>query len=100
MSSEIQIVFVPSYRYSKKIFKLVSKNHLLQEKIENTLYKLAENPFDISLKTHKVESKICGFAFSSRVTGDLCIIWNFEDGNINIIDLLDIGGHSGSNSVY
>jgi len=39
-------------------------------------------------------------AFSSKVTGDLRIIWNFNEDQIQVIDLLDIGGHSGNGKVY
>jgi mRNA-degrading endonuclease YafQ of YafQ-DinJ toxin-antitoxin module len=38
--------------------------------------------------------------YSSSISGDLRIIWEFSENEINIIDLLDIGGHSGSKSVY
>ena len=48
--------------------------------------------------------------FSSSVTGDIRIIWRYLDENIKsktieileiqVLELLDIGGHSGGKSVY
>lgn len=62
--------------------------------------KLAENPNNPSLKSHKVDTPKFGKAYSSRVTGDLRIIWEYSKGGFQILDLLDIGGHSGKGGVY
>ena len=78
-------------RYKKKDKKIV-------EKIEKTLLELGNNPFKRSLGTHKVKTKDSGIAYSTRVTGDLRVIWKFEKGKIILI--LAIGGHSGKHSVY
>lgn len=53
-----------------------------------------------SLKSHMVNSSRHGKRWSSRVTGDLRIIWDFNKDKINILDILDLGGHSGKNKVY
>jgi len=39
-------------------------------------------------------------AYSSRLTNDLRIIWNFENGKTKVLDVFDIGGHSGKSKVY
>lgn len=51
----------------KKARKLVKNNSILQEKIGICLIKLKNNPFGISLKTHKVRSKLFGIKYSSSV---------------------------------
>ena len=38
--------------------------------------------------------------YSSAVTGDLRILWQFHPTEADTIELLDIGGHSGSKKVY
>ncbi len=61
---------------------------------------LEKNPFELKLKTHKVQSKVVYKAWSSRISGDLRVIWDFNQDKIGVINLLDIGGHSGKNKVY
>jgi mRNA-degrading endonuclease YafQ of YafQ-DinJ toxin-antitoxin module len=87
---------------TKKAKKLVKKNPKLQSIIAKTLIKMKNNPFDLSLKTHKVNSKSFGFKYSSSITGDLRFIWDFDETTleIKIIEIFDIGGHSGNSSVY
>jgi len=72
----------------------------LEEKIEKVFDKMIADPLEISLKTHKVRSKFGFESFSTRINSDLRIIWDFGQNKINIIDLFDIGGHSGSVKVY
>ena len=82
--------------FAKKLKKLVSKNQSLKEKVKSTLLGLAENPNNPKLRSHKVSD-----VYSSRVTGDIRIIWQYgKDGEIQIRELLDIGGHSGAKKVY
>jgi mRNA-degrading endonuclease YafQ of YafQ-DinJ toxin-antitoxin module len=60
---------------------------------------LANDPATPKLKTHKVliEGERL---FSSSVTGDLRIIWRYAPTGLEVIDLLDIGGHEGGKKVY
>lgn len=87
---------------NKKAKKLVNKNKLLVEKISKCLIRLKNNPFDPPLNTHKVNSKNFGFKYSSSITADLRFIWDFDESSeeLEIIEILDIGGHTGKNSVY
>jgi mRNA-degrading endonuclease YafQ of YafQ-DinJ toxin-antitoxin module len=87
---------------TKKARKLVKKNIKLEVKIASCLVKLKNNPFDISLGTHKVNSKKFGLKYSSIITGDLRFIWDFdtESLKVQIIEIFDIGGHSGTDGVY
>lgn len=84
---------------ARKYKKLTIKNIHLQEKIQETLKVLVDDPFHSKLKTHKVQITNYGIVYSSSVTKDIRIIWEFEKEKITIV-LLDIGGHSGSKGVY
>jgi len=87
--------------YFKKKYKKIVQSQELKKALQKTLVQLENNPFYTGLKTHKVISLATNSVeFSSRVTGDIRVIWNFSDGQLNIIDLLDIGGHDGKNGVY
>ena len=83
-------------RKSSRIFK---KDDSLRKKFYKTLYKILREPFYKSLRTHKINSPKWGYVYSSRVTGDIRILWDFVDDNF-IILVIDIGGHSGSKRVY
>ena len=86
----------------KKAEKLIKNNAEIQERLNVCLINLKNNPFDLSLKTHKVRSKLFGIKYSSSVTGDIRIIWDFDEENeeIKVLEVYDIGGHSGNKSVY
>lgn len=90
----------PSGYFLKKSKKFVKNNRRHQQKLEHALKILTETPFNLSLKTHRVSHKIAGKAFSSWVSGDIRIIWDFTKDNQSIILLIDLGGHSGKNKVY
>jgi mRNA-degrading endonuclease YafQ of YafQ-DinJ toxin-antitoxin module len=78
--------------FEKSFMKLTARNAQLAQRIRKTVHQLSENPFHIGLKTHKVLSRNFGEKYSSRVTGDLRIIWKFEHNKL-IIAMLDLGGH-------
>ena len=81
--------------FTKKLKKLVRNNIELKKKVSETILKLSLNPSDPAIVYHKV-----GNVWSSRVTGDIRIIWDYDKNqNITII-LINIGGHSGNTSVY
>jgi mRNA-degrading endonuclease YafQ of YafQ-DinJ toxin-antitoxin module len=86
----------------KKLRKLLKKNLSLQSKIHLAFDRLGANPFDPPLNTHKVNSKNFGFKYSSSITPDLRFIWDFDESTqeLEIIEILDIGGYSGSRGVY
>lgn len=78
--------------FLKSYSKLVKRNKDLKNRIDNVLLLLAKDPFYVGLKTHKADTVLYGYKFSSRVTGDLRIIWDFEDGK-QVILVLTILGH-------
>lgn len=84
---------------ARKYKKLTGKNRTLQEKVQEIFKVLVHDPFHLKLKTHKVQITNYGMVYSSRITEDLRIIWELEKERTTIV-LLDIGGHSGSKSVY
>ncbi len=84
---------------AKKYKKLTTKNKHLQEKIQEILKILVDDPFHSKLKTHKVQITNYGIVYSSSVTKDIRIIWDVENDKLTIV-LLDIGGHSGSKGMY
>lgn len=94
------IVFHPFA--SKKTTKLIKNNYTLENQLTSVLIKLKNNPFDTSLRTHKVISKRFDNKYSSKITGDLRLIWDFnlETEKLEIIEIYDIGGHGGTNGVY
>ena len=86
--------------FLRKSKKLVKKDHILRVRIYKTTDLLRIDPFAKTLKTHKVTYIDGAPRYSSRVTGNLRIIWDFQDGEMHIIDLIDIGGHSGGSKIY
>jgi mRNA-degrading endonuclease RelE of RelBE toxin-antitoxin system len=83
-------------RKSSKIFK---KNNSLRKKFFQTLSTILGDPFYNSLRTHKVNTSKWGKVYSSRITKDLRVLWDFIDDDLVIL-IIDIGGHEGSKSVY
>ena len=91
-----KIRYTPHFKRTYQ--KLTKRNDRLKEITKVIIRKLANNPFDNSLKTHKATNPIFGKAWSSEVTGDIRILWDFSE--YEIILLLAFGGHSGKNKVY
>ncbi len=90
--------------FSKDVFKDIKKltfrNLKLKRQITKTLLIVQKNPFYPSLKTHKVNTREHGKVFSSRITGDLRIVWDFDNKDGSVILIMAIGGHAGGNKVY
>jgi mRNA-degrading endonuclease YafQ of YafQ-DinJ toxin-antitoxin module len=80
--------------FSKKYKKLVKSNSVLKYLAESVLIELSMNPKSPTLKSHKVNTPKFGQCYSSKINGDIRIIWRYGENNIiEIIELLDIGGH-------
>ncbi|MHB8362508.1 MAG: type II toxin-antitoxin system RelE/ParE family toxin [Patescibacteria group bacterium] len=91
-----QLLFTSSFNKDYK--KVAGKNTLLQKRILKSLSLLSNNPNHPSLRTHKVNSLEFDNVWSSWVTGDVRIIWEYNN-NLRI-KLLALSTHSGSNKVY
>lgn len=95
------IVINKTKYFLKKAKKLLNKNLQLILAVNKTVETLSQNPKDPKLGSHKVKTPKFGQCFSSSITKDLRLIWAYsENDQIEIIDLLDIGSHSGSGKVY
>ena len=97
MSNKYHLEFTK--KAARKYKKLTTNNNQLQQKVQEILKVLVDNPFHSKLKSHKVQISNYGIVYSSNITKDIRIIWDFEKEKVTII-LLDIGGHSGSKGVY
>ncbi|MBN1331638.1 type II toxin-antitoxin system mRNA interferase toxin, RelE/StbE family [Candidatus Dojkabacteria bacterium] len=87
--------------FKRKYRKITKGNQSFKVRIVKVLGMLSTDPFHPSLRTHKIiTSRNRKEAWSSRVSGDYRIIWRFEGKTVEVIQLLDIGGHSGGRSVY
>ena len=84
--------------FERKYGKLIRNNKKLSSRIDLVIDQLKMNPYSQPLKTHKVGyDKLFGELWSSRVTGDIRIIWvKHHDYNYHLV-LINIGGH---NDVY
>jgi mRNA-degrading endonuclease YafQ of YafQ-DinJ toxin-antitoxin module len=85
--------------FERELKSILKKSPELQGYVFESIKQLSRNPFHITLRTHKVISKKYKRAYSSRVTKDIRIIWDFDDCDSSIF-LLTIGTHSGSKKVY
>jgi mRNA-degrading endonuclease YafQ of YafQ-DinJ toxin-antitoxin module len=80
-------------QFLRKYKKITKNNRILIEITKEKIFKLAQNPFNPSLKTHKYKQH-----YSTSITGDLRIIWSFSA--TNEIVILNFGGHEGKFDVY
>ncbi|MDF2379350.1 MAG: type II toxin-antitoxin system mRNA interferase toxin, RelE/StbE family [Candidatus Gracilibacteria bacterium] len=78
----------------------MKKDGALEKKIDKCLMFLAQDPSYPSLQSHKVESQLYGEKWASRVSGDLRIIWDYDQENIPVLNILDLGSHSGKKKIY
>ncbi len=86
-----------SSKFERALRKYSKKDKQLQKKIIETLNIMSRDPFNRILRTHKVINQKFLHAWSSRVTGDIRIIWDFDKDENAVILLLEVGGH---NEVY
>jgi len=65
--------------FLRKLKKIYKKDKLLYKRIKDFLVLFSEDPFYSGFRTHRVTVSNYGKVFSSRVTGDIRIIWVFEE---------------------
>jgi mRNA-degrading endonuclease YafQ of YafQ-DinJ toxin-antitoxin module len=82
-----------SSKFKKALKKYSKKNKQLQKKVIEVLDIMSRDPFDRTLRTHKVTNPRFSHAWSSRVTGDVRIIWDFDEDENAVILLFEVGGH-------
>lgn len=86
--------------FLRKEKKLTQKNLLLKKQVDKAVEYLSNDPRNPALKSHKITRKNGEPAISSLVSGDIRIIWEYRKDEAFILDILDIGGHSGNKKVY
>jgi mRNA interferase YafQ len=80
--------------FQRKYFKLVKKDHDLKNRVKKTWQLMKQDPFYPSLKTHKVRHSLHGELYSSWVTDNVRLIWDFRQSRNKVYILsLDIGDH-------
>jgi len=87
-----------SSKFGRDYRKLVRGNRRLAKRVVKAVGQLCADPFYPGLKTHTVNIPKTGKFYTSRITGDLRILWTLKEDNI--IFLYRIGGHSGGLNVY
>jgi addiction module RelE/StbE family toxin len=76
----------------KKAAKLIDANPKLEDSVNKTLRLLESNPFDPSLKTHKLEGRLKD-KYSCSLTDDLRIVFKLIG---KVIHLINVGPHGKS----
>ena len=89
-----------SSQFYRAFSKLIEKDRSLEKRIVKALDLLRKNPHHASLKSRKVQTRNYGPRWSSRATGDIRIIWDFDKEDNLTIMVLTIGGHSGKKKVH
>jgi len=93
-----KLIFTPEF---EKDYQRETKNDVkIRQKILKTLEYLQQNPFYPSLKSHKVDTKKYENVWSSWITSDLRLVWQFDNEQKLTIICLQIGKHSGANQIY
>lgn len=79
--------------FTKKLKKLIENKRLELEVLNKSLQFLAKDPFSPVLRTHKVNTRKLGKHYSSRIDGDLRIIWNFDQDENLLKGMVDFSGY-------
>ena len=92
------LVSTPTYDNAYK--KLIKGNQEKEKRTKRAVKLMRTNPFYPSLKSHRVITRNFGKKWSSWITGDLRIIWDFDEAEKQIVILFTITKHSGSRREY
>jgi mRNA-degrading endonuclease YafQ of YafQ-DinJ toxin-antitoxin module len=85
--------------YTTSRDKVVGSDEQLKKRLRVALEKLTINPTHPSLNSHKVNTDY-GVKWSSWVTGDVRVIWDYDKEQRLVIILIAVGKHSGTHKVY
>jgi len=86
--------FNPTYK------AIVKGDQEKEKRTKKTLNLLRQEPFYPSLKSHRVNTRTFGKRWSSWITGDIRIIWDFDQKENMIIIIFAIVSHSGTHREY
>jgi len=84
-------------KFIKNYQRITKKNKEMCNAYEKFIKKFQKDPFSNGLKTHTINLSL-GKVYSSRVTGDIRILWEFV--NEKEVSFANTGRHSGSHSIY
>lgn len=73
--------FIESYR------KLSKESNEVKSIVKTAIVTLSVNPFHETLRTHKVNIPGYGYRYSSRVTNDIRIGWDFVEGKTVLLSV-------------
>ncbi len=79
---------------------LIKGNKVYEKRMDKALRLLKNDPFYPSLKSHKVNTRNFKTKWSSWITGDLRVIWDFDEAETGIIIVLVVAKHSGTHREY
>lgn len=94
------IRLIRGLQFKRIVRVIVINNPSLKTRIARVLYLLRKNPFHPSLKTTRIYTKRKRLHWSSVVTDEMRIIWDFMDTKKTKIMLLTIGGNQEPLKVY
>lgn len=80
--------------------KIIKNNEENLKRTQKALKLLQQDPFYPSLKSHKVSTLNFGTKWSSWVTSNLRIIWDFDAEQKFVVLLLALAKHSGTHKEY
>ena len=84
---------ITSNRFDRRYTKIIKGNAILKSRINSTLKKLSDNPFEPSLRTHKLKGRLED-NWSCSVAEDLRILFQIIEHNNELCIYLDsIGKH-------
>ncbi|MEH2281868.1 MAG: type II toxin-antitoxin system mRNA interferase toxin, RelE/StbE family [Nostoc sp.] len=89
------MILTTDKKFKRSFKRLIKKNPQLQDKILAVLELLGNDPFTMSLKSHKLTGQLDGL-WSCSVVYDCRIIFAFKKDTItgdDLIVLVDIGSH-------
>lgn len=86
--------------FDKSYSEIITGDQEKEKRTQKALNLLRLDPFYPSLKSHKVATRNFGEKWSSWITGDLRIIWDFDTEQRLTILLLAITEHSGTHREY
>lgn len=91
---------IPTKTFDESYKKTIKVDKEKIKRTQKALNLLQQNPLYPSLKSHKVNTRSFRERWSSWVTGNLRIIWDFDAEQQLVILLLAITEHSGTHKQY
>lgn len=91
---------LPTKTFEESYQKIIKKDQKIRKRAQKALLFLQKDPFYPSLNSHKVNTRSFGERWSSWITEDLRIIWDFDAEQQLVILLLAITKHSGTHKEY